>query len=499
MYVAVCSHDPKLALTADLPPGKTRSRLEKAGVVSYQHCDQTILFACSEAPNDTQFFGTAMEDFLEVLHTGSAPRNCGGEFFLEGRRLPGSRTDQGPLDDGLIDHPADQPTTPLIKSGHSGVSVVDRRSAAEKAAGPQVQNQPKLDDTNRTIVQSLRDGSTKQFQGLNAQRFTCNVKANTGCDHHDTRCMAGCGKGPHDGAAVVVSTGVGEAARKKRVPVSGSRGLAMLAACMKPFPAVPRERQVSRRSHTRYVYACYPGDGSGFQDCHAEVGYVGSASDYHYQTHPAATEGSEGWIKAMHRPCPCQPCLRGDYANCKLRHLFVWDTAAGAEDQRNKVRHYQIKGKSGAVERKKSKRIDLDAFAAKIKQGTRIAVRVHGDEPNDQGERFFVGVAIGSPCVWKNTKSQNLGTNAIRKGIWVVQIRWCHRRGAATPPTDLDGALGYRLKDNEASVVLPLEGAMHSAHDPLQRMQFRVAGGGHTWLTQGDHAEIMDNPLDLLS
>ena len=49
------------------------------------------------------------------------------------------------------------------------------------------------------------------------------------------------------------------------------------------------------------------------------------------------------------------------------------------------------------------------------------------------------------------------------------------------------------------SVVLPLEGAMHSANDPLQRMQLRVAGGSCTWLTQSDYAEIIDNPLDLLS
>ena len=65
-------------------------------------------------------------------------------------------------------------------------------------------------------------------------------------------------------------------------------------------------------------------------------------------------------------------------------------------------------------------------------------------------------------------------------------------------PDGLGGASGYRLKTNESSVVLPLEGAMHSAHDALQRMQYKTAGGGCTWLKPEDYDEVMGNALDLL-
>ena len=65
-------------------------------------------------------------------------------------------------------------------------------------------------------------------------------------------------------------------------------------------------------------------------------------------------------------------------------------------------------------------------------------------------------------------------------------------------PDGLGGAFGYRLKTNELSVVLPLEGAMHSAHDALQRMQYKTAGGGCTWLKPEDYDEVLGNALDLL-
>ena len=133
MFVWVLHHDPRLAHTADLPAGRLKSRLTKAGVISYHYCDTTILYVLSGANNNAQFYNAAAIDGHEVIHTGRAPPGCPGSWFHNGERLANSNCDAA-LDPGLAEQDPAVPSKPIIKSGGSGVSIGDWRARLKEGA-----------------------------------------------------------------------------------------------------------------------------------------------------------------------------------------------------------------------------------------------------------------------------------------------------------------------------------------------------------------------------
>jgi hypothetical protein len=93
MFTSVLTHDPRMQLVADLPGGTFKSRLKKAGVVTYPTASTTVLFAMSNANNDAQYYASVLTQAIEVLHTGAAPAGSKMEFIHDGIRLKGSNTD----------------------------------------------------------------------------------------------------------------------------------------------------------------------------------------------------------------------------------------------------------------------------------------------------------------------------------------------------------------------------------------------------------------------
>jgi hypothetical protein len=223
----------------------------------------------------------------------------------------------------------------------------------------------------------------------------------------------------------------------------------------------------------------------------ASGGYTGSNKDHMYMPMPGSDDVSAAWLFHRNRPCPCDSCLKRDFANCLVRRLFQNDSG-----------HVQVERKTGAAARKRTRGTALLAFSKLIKPGTKLAIRVHSDEGssgNPHREEYYIGtIPATSPSVWRNTKTQIIGSNTVTKGTWVVRVRWLHYNPDVNAPSTMAGSRAYQFVVGEHEVVFPLTGVITTAHTHMQTLRFSRENS-HYCLPATSHAAMLADQLSLLS
>ena len=500
LFVSVITHDPRLMHVSDLPKGKRRTRLEKDGVKCYPYADTTVVFAFSNANNDTKFYHSVACQVMEVLHTGAAPARSKMEFIMDGVRLSGSDTSQTLRDDLVEYSEASGQPKPIIQSGHSGRSYVklcdDRVSfqLADQDGAPPVEQRSKLLE--------LRDGCKAQFQGRNGFLHYALFERITGVGLANVCCEAENGKGAADGCSRVVSQGSRTLALQGENPGAESRGLFELIAAKRQRPTVPRIEKESLTAVTQHLFVYGgPADGSALADCRAHAGYDGSTKDHHFMMDPSSRAANPrgcdlGYIQHTNRACPCDRCLSGKPDDCSVRRLF-----------KNARGRHMIERKKGIACRAASRSRVTTAWVNSVKVGTVVVVRVHADEPNELNELYYLGVVDRDHdddlLCWRNKKTQAVGQgNVVNKNVWLVRFRWLHYRPAAvaSSPSAADKAQyrAYQFQPCETTVVFPAAGVV-TRRATCEAAQALRQNGNFRWLPKGAHGKIIEDGLDLIA
>ena len=141
----------------------------------------------------------------------------------------------------------------------------------------------------------------------------------------------------------------------------------------------------------------------------------------------------------------------------------------------------------------KTRHKGIAAYAKKVRQTTKIVVRVHNTEVNELGEMYYLAVAMGH--AYRNKKTQYVGTNKINKGTWIVSVRWLHfqQHKTASVPGNC-----YSFKPNEPEVIFPLVGTIPSAFEFAQKLTFKKSDSCFI-LPKVSHEDILATATELLS
>ena len=491
MFVSVMTHDGRLMRVDDLPPGTLKARLKKEGVQAYPYADTTVLYAMSNANNNTDFYGSVLAQALEVVHTGKAPEGSKMEFVHDGVRLAGSDTSR-PLAHGLKDwDDAMPPTAPFVKCGHAGQSFVQLGSD-----GKSFKVIVGMPSGGRTRAIEFRDGCKAQFQGKSAFLVYSLLERITGVEFSNVCCEAKDGKGAADGLSRVVSQGARSLALQGVNAGSESRGLFGMVAAQRRAPQRPRIEKTELKSATNYLF-CYagPADGSAFEDFKANNGYSGPSKDHHYRPDPRSQADDplgrdQGFVEHWTRPCPCDQHLQMLPGSCAVKRLFL-----------NAVGSSGIERFKGVRSRVATRSRVTSNFVDGIKVGSVVAVRVHSDEPNEHREPYFLGVVERDdgapdtdPLVWRSNKTQRIESNVFSKNVWLIRFRWLHYKPLAVCA---DGSRGYQFQPGEKTVVFAAQ-AVVTRKEPNIALQSLHQADGVWWLSKQSHGTVMKSGMDLL-
>lgn len=341
-----------------------------------------------------------------------------------------------------------------------------------------------------TKVLTSEDGSSSQFiRGKDGQFVVQQLNAQTGCYHTHVRCEAQAGKGPSDGAMLSIISAVKREIQNGFNPDSGARGLTQLMAYTRRRPRVPRSAKTAFHSHTNLVYGFFPDD--AFESVKAETGIAGSNSIHFVQSHAANTSTDDSWVTYRKRPCPCDECLAGNFSKCLVPELIP----------DNGLRTIQLSTKKTQNRRGTATRAATVDYVAKIKLGTKVAVRVHRGDYNEHGEAYYLAIvfaANGDRHSWKNPKTQRFGSNLVKKGVHLLRLRWLHYQPDAPILMDDPESRAYTTVPNEATAVFPASATIMSAFDSVQLL--RRDGENKVYrLPSSAHEEIIAEEIDLLS
>lgn len=495
MLTMVITANPRLQLVSDLDEGRFRQALEADGVVSYPTADTLVVYAMSDLRHCANYYGSVLPQVLEWAHTGRVPERSEMEFVSWGVRQPGSDTSRE-LGQGLVDFdPATmQARQPFIQTGHSGKPLV--QIAEDGKTYKLVTLMPGLEDCTNLDIN--RDGSLNDFAGLHGLLVLALLENVTGVRTCDTCCQAEDGKGPSDGANVHVTAGVKRLVRENKNPGSGARGLFELVAAHRQGPRVERQHKRALTSVSEILYV-YLDKFVGFE---AECGYKGSRKDHAFDMVPAtrgkAGSADEGVLRGRHRPCPCDRCLQGDYGRCLVTRLFP-----------NPHGTHRLARKANATARANTRARTTMDFAAVIKVGKVVVVRVATSEPNPHHELYFLGVVrkdldqsddVDHRLVWRTTKMEEVGVlGVVNQNTLLMRFQWLWYQPHKRAPPGLEGARGYKFAPAEKIAVHPCFGV---ATGPTQSPNLAMGKGvryqgGHYWILPDMHDEIQQDTVDL--
>ena len=142
------------------------------------------------------------------------------------------------------------------------------------------------------------------------------------------------------------------------------------------------------------------------------------------------------------------------------------------------------------------------AFAGAIKVGTVLVLRVNSLEANVHGGPFFLAIASaeeGEKVVHEAPKTGLEGSNFVKKGQWLVRLRWLHY-GKHGSNKDLPGARLHVHKPGEHSLLMPTEGIISNTQvvSAAQKL-VRVEGKRPVWLLKEAVDVVLGNSNELLS
>lgn len=163
------------------------------------------------------------------------------------------------------------------------------------------------------------------------------------------------------------------------------------------------------------------------------------------------------------RPCPCDSCLSNDVPSettCAIGNRF-FDNPFGRSEIRHKARE---------AARATTRAAGAAAFFERLQENTIIFVRAGGTEdaeayPDKPYYLGIVGYDIGTTrgdLAWRAKRTTTIQDGiAVRKGQWLVRIRWLYYCADAPVPTDAPEILlsspprAYRCSATEGTVIWP--------------------------------------------
>jgi len=492
---------------SDLPPGTLKSRLVVEGVTQYCRADTTVVFAGSMHKNNCNFYSSAMLEYMHVLMTGEAPPGTKNEFFYNRVRLKNSCRDKPlpPMDtyddpsEAIVDwDDATMTATPIIKGDYDRSGFKDLVSRIKELVSGKCTEPPAAAAAAAGIKAKLiefRDGSKTQFQGGDSFVYYQLFDWLTGIDYENVCCQAENGKGPADGAGVIISSTIKSAAKRGHNAELGSRGLILLCASKRAHTKTPRIAKLGLTAHTDYLYIACPDDGSGFHNLLAERGYDGSSKHHQFRAAEGVRTGpaDAAWLEARNRPCSCGPCMRGDWDNCLFKKavgLFPNPTA-----------RCQLEPATGKSARATTRTKATKKFVEGLAAGSVVVLRVHGDETNDDSERYFLGIVTkgthGEPEKFKAPATKEYSSVMLSKGLWAVRFTWLSYR---PQKRRADGARGYQITPGLPLSIFPTKCIVSNleVHAAAQGLE-QNADSETMWLPKAAHEAIVAHPMELHS
>jgi len=317
----------------------------------------------------------------------------------------------------------------------------------------------------------------------------------TGSTYVNVCCEAEDGKSASDGANHVVTTVARLAVRRNLAIGGGARGLLchVADARRRPRADATKKRGLFTHSACLHVYAGSK-DGGALFDIVAKEGYAGSSLDHVFKPSSGARKAAakDQWLCTARRPCGCEPCLvDNDWDSCVLARLHP-----------NPSQLVQMLPQLGEAIARMTRNAANAAFAGAIKVGTVLVLRVNSLEANVHGEPFFLAIASaeeGEKVVYKALKTGLEGSNYVKKGQWLVRLRWLHY-GKHGRNEDLPGARLYVHKPGEHSLLMPMEGVISNTQvvSAAQKL-VRVEGKRPMWLPKEAVDVVLENSNELLS